>query len=155
LAVILFFPIRKRSGKIVRLTMGSVFAVLAVGFMFPMVTIVLMMSVPSFDDLRYDDDLLKRLRAVSSGSGLARGEDVTAGLVDVLPVGMLAQDATRYLKANGFECGDQAALIADGQLACMRRAGRFACGETWRIRVTWAPDHTVADRRATLDVVCL
>jgi hypothetical protein len=156
LAVILFFlPVRKRSGRIVRLTMGSVFAVLAAGFMFPMVTIVLMMAVPSFDDLWYDDDLVKRLRAVSSKGGLVRGEDVTAGIGDVLPVGMPAENATRYLQANGFVCGGEGALMADGQLACKRQAGRFPCGETWVVRLTWAPDQTIADRRATLDVVCV
>ena len=137
------------------MVIGVIFAFLAICLMFPIVPLVLLISLPSLDDLRYDDDLVKRLRAVSSKSGLARGEDVTAGIVDVLPVGMPAEQATRYLKANGFECGVKVASIADGQLACKRQAGRFPCGETWLVRLTWAPDHTIADRHATLDVVCV
>jgi hypothetical protein len=145
--------------KIRQLVIGAVFAFLAVAFLFPIVPqalfISLLISLPSLDDLRYDDDLLKRLRAVSSKGGLIRGEDVTAGLVDALPVGISEDNATRYLKANGFECGVQMVSIAEGQLAGKRQAGRFPCGETWVVRLTWTPDRTIADRRATLDVVCL
>jgi hypothetical protein len=138
---------------------GAILAFLALCLVVPTVPLVLLIAVGMFlsslNDLRYDADLLNRLRAVSSKSGVARGEDVTAGIVAVLPVGTPAEQAIRYLSANGFKCDAKGPSTPDGKLVCKRQAGTYPCGETWVVRLTWAPNRTIADRRATLDVVCV
>jgi hypothetical protein len=148
--------------KIFYVVLGAVFAFLAISVTFPVVPILLFAALPSFDDLRYDDALVQRLRVgkppcgtVSTPCGLVRGADVTAAIADVFPIGMGADHAARYLKANGFACAAaEATSNADGRLDCKRDAGRIPCSETWIVRVFLGRDRTVVDRHAKLDVVC-
>jgi len=105
---------------------------------------------------RYDDELVRQLRSVAPRSGQIDAADVTAGLVDVIPDGMAADHASRYLSANGFLCAATAETLRDrAESVCSRVIKRLVCGEEWTIRLGLGRERTIVDRKANLRSICV
>jgi hypothetical protein len=104
--------------------------------------------------LRFDDTLVNRL----AGAGTPRDQhgDLTHRLSDILPEGMLGEDALRLLSRNGFSCSSPVGPSNGNQrVTCKRTVTHFPCGGTYTVELLLSNASLVVGRTATSTYVCV
>jgi hypothetical protein len=102
----------------------------------------------------FDDTLVKRL----AGAGTPRDQhgDLTHRLSDILPEGMLGEDALRLLSRNGFSCSSPVGPSNGNQrVTCKRTVTHFPCGGTYTVELLLSNASLVVGRTATSTYVCV